>query len=69
MTALSLSLISYSCSYVPIFSSVFVAAVTYIDSSAVQALKDLHQEYKLRDIQVEFPPMQFQMLQEVFEHL
>lgn len=29
------------------------AAVTYIDSSAVQALKDLYQEYKLRDIQVE----------------
>ncbi|XP_010253336.1 PREDICTED: sulfate transporter 4.1, chloroplastic-like isoform X2 [Nelumbo nucifera] len=27
-------------------------AVTYIDSSAVQALKDLHQEYKLRDIQI-----------------
>lgn len=30
------------------------AAVTYIDSSAVQALKDLYQEYKLRDIQVEW---------------
>lgn len=30
-----------------------IAAVTYIDSSAVQALKDLYQEYKLRDIQVE----------------
>lgn len=28
------------------------AAVTYIDSSAVQALKDLHQEYKTRHIQV-----------------
>jgi hypothetical protein len=28
--------------------------VTYIDSSAVQALKDLYQEYKLRDIQVEW---------------
>ncbi|MCI08847.1 sulfate/bicarbonate/oxalate exchanger and transporter sat-1 [Trifolium medium] len=28
------------------------AAVTYIDSSAVQALKDLYQEYKLRDIQI-----------------
>jgi sulfate transporter 4 len=28
------------------------AAVTYIDSSAVQALKDLNQEYKARDIQV-----------------
>ncbi|KAF2295977.1 hypothetical protein GH714_035482 [Hevea brasiliensis] len=26
--------------------------VTYIDSSAVQALKDLHQEYKSRDIQI-----------------
>jgi len=32
---------------------VITAAVTYIDSSAVQALKDLYQEYKLRDIQVE----------------
>lgn len=30
----------------------FIAAVTYIDSSAVQALKDLHHEYKSRDIQV-----------------
>ncbi|KAJ7975872.1 Sulfate transporter [Quillaja saponaria] len=29
-----------------------MASVTYIDSSAVQALKDLHQEYKLRDIQI-----------------
>ncbi|XP_010253337.1 PREDICTED: probable sulfate transporter 4.2 [Nelumbo nucifera] len=29
-----------------------LVAVTYIDSSAVQALKDLHQEYKLRDIQI-----------------
>ncbi|KAJ7971323.1 Sulfate transporter [Quillaja saponaria] len=29
-----------------------MAPVTYIDSSAVQALKDLHQEYKLRDIQI-----------------
>jgi hypothetical protein len=28
------------------------AAVTYIDSSAVQALKDLHQEYRARHIQV-----------------
>lgn len=28
------------------------AAVTYVDSSAVQALKDLHQEYKARHIQV-----------------
>ncbi|XVF23792.1 hypothetical protein REPUB_Repub13aG0069700 [Reevesia pubescens] len=30
-----------------------MAPVTYIDSSAVQALKDLHHEYKSRDIQVE----------------
>lgn len=37
-----------------------IAAVTYIDSSAVQALKDLYQEYKLRDIQVEF--LDFQRL-------
>ncbi|KAK6790302.1 hypothetical protein RDI58_014102 [Solanum bulbocastanum] len=29
-----------------------MAPVTYIDSSAVQALKELHQEYKLRDIQL-----------------
>ncbi|KAF7811367.1 putative sulfate transporter 4.2 [Senna tora] len=29
-----------------------LAPVTYIDSSAVQALKDLHQEYKLRGIQI-----------------
>ncbi|KAF3433777.1 hypothetical protein FNV43_RR24880 [Rhamnella rubrinervis] len=29
-----------------------MAPVTYIDSSAVQALKDLHQEYKMRDIQI-----------------
>ncbi|KAK9126897.1 hypothetical protein Scep_015743 [Stephania cephalantha] len=29
-----------------------MAPVTYVDSSAVQALKDLHQEYKLRDIQI-----------------
>lgn len=29
------------------------AAVTYIDSSAVQALKDLHQEYEARHIQVD----------------
>lgn len=38
------------------FSNVFstLAAVTYIDSSAVQALKELYQEYKLRDIQVVF---------------
>ncbi|KAB1217978.1 Sulfate transporter 4.1, chloroplastic [Morella rubra] len=29
-----------------------MSPITYIDSSAVQALKDLHQEYKLRDIQI-----------------
>ncbi|KAH9767876.1 Sulfate transporter 4.1 [Citrus sinensis] len=29
-----------------------MAPVTYIDSSAVQALKDLYQEYKSRDIQI-----------------
>ncbi|XP_044461975.1 sulfate transporter 4.1, chloroplastic-like isoform X4 [Mangifera indica] len=29
-----------------------MAPVTYIDSGAVQALKDLHQEYKARDIQM-----------------
>ncbi|KAI9156758.1 hypothetical protein LWI28_011728 [Acer negundo] len=29
-----------------------MSPVTYIDSSAVQALKDLHQEYKSRDIQM-----------------
>ncbi|XP_058736642.1 sulfate transporter 4.1, chloroplastic-like [Vicia villosa] len=29
-----------------------MAPVTYVDSSAVQALKDLYQEYKLRDIQI-----------------
>ncbi|KAL2329633.1 hypothetical protein Fmac_017214 [Flemingia macrophylla] len=29
-----------------------MAPVTYIDSSAVQALKELYQEYKLRDIQI-----------------
>jgi len=31
----------------------YFVAITYIDSSAVQALKDLHQEYKSRDIEVE----------------
>ncbi|KAG6763634.1 hypothetical protein POTOM_031064 [Populus tomentosa] len=36
--------------YIPNVSN-FVA-ITYIDSSAVQALKDLHQEYKSRDIQI-----------------
>ncbi|GKV28520.1 hypothetical protein SLEP1_g37561 [Rubroshorea leprosula] len=29
-----------------------MAPVTYIDSSAVQALKDLYQEYKSREIQI-----------------
>ncbi|CAI0411457.1 unnamed protein product [Linum tenue] len=29
-----------------------MSPVTYIDSSAVQALKDLHQEYRSRDIQI-----------------
>jgi len=29
-----------------------MSPVTYIDSSAVQALKDLHQEYKARHIQI-----------------
>ncbi|KAJ0103566.1 hypothetical protein Patl1_06253 [Pistacia atlantica] len=32
-----------------------MAPVTYIDSSAAQALKELHQEYKARDIQVGYP--------------
>ncbi|KAH8497161.1 hypothetical protein H0E87_019744 [Populus deltoides] len=30
----------------------YFVAITYIDSSAVQALKDLHQEYKSRDIEI-----------------
>ncbi|XP_050250331.1 sulfate transporter 4.1, chloroplastic-like isoform X1 [Quercus robur] len=34
------------------FVIIELAPVTYIDSSAVQALKDLYQEYKLRDIQI-----------------
>ncbi|KAA8534262.1 hypothetical protein F0562_031779 [Nyssa sinensis] len=34
------------------FVIIEMAPVTYIDSSAVQALKELHQEYKSRDIQV-----------------
>ncbi|KAM7494958.1 hypothetical protein LguiB_029567 [Lonicera macranthoides] len=34
------------------FVVIEMAPVTYIDSSAVQALKDLHQEYRSRDIQV-----------------
>ncbi|XP_062155383.1 probable sulfate transporter 4.2 isoform X2 [Alnus glutinosa] len=34
------------------FVIIEMAPVTYIDSSAVQALKELHQEYKLRDIQI-----------------
>ncbi|XP_038972844.1 probable sulfate transporter 4.2 [Phoenix dactylifera] len=31
---------------------VWIAAVPYIDCSAVQALKDLHQEYKSQEIQI-----------------
>ncbi|KAM1406522.1 hypothetical protein ACFXTH_001186 [Malus domestica] len=31
---------------------IFIQTVTYMVSSAVQALKDLHQEYKLRNIQI-----------------
>ncbi|CAI9092483.1 OLC1v1027735C5 [Oldenlandia corymbosa var. corymbosa] len=34
------------------FVIIELAPVTYIDSSAVQALKDLHQEYKSRGIQI-----------------
>lgn len=34
------------------FVIIEMAPVTYIDSSAVQALKDLHHEYKSRDIQI-----------------
>ncbi|KAG7033023.1 Sulfate transporter 4.1, chloroplastic, partial [Cucurbita argyrosperma subsp. argyrosperma] len=34
------------------FVVIEMAPVTYIDSSAVQTLKDLYQEYKLRDIQI-----------------
>ncbi|KAL6977305.1 Sulfate transporter 4.1, chloroplastic [Sarracenia purpurea var. burkii] len=34
------------------FVIIEMAPVTYIDSSAVQALKELHQEYKSRDIQM-----------------
>lgn len=40
-------------------SLVNVPAVPYIDSSAVQALKDLHQEYKSREIQVFFTLLLF----------
>ncbi|XP_072958799.1 probable sulfate transporter 4.2 isoform X2 [Typha angustifolia] len=36
------------------FVIIEMAAVPYIDSSAVQALKDLHQEYKSREIQMGF---------------
>nr|CAD1828743.1 unnamed protein product [Ananas comosus var. bracteatus] len=36
------------------FVIIEMAAVPYIDSSAVQALKDLHQEYKSREIQMAF---------------
>ncbi|RWR76843.1 STAS domain-containing protein [Cinnamomum micranthum f. kanehirae] len=34
------------------FVIIEMSPVTYIDSSAIQALKDLHQEYKSRDIQI-----------------
>ncbi|XP_038690887.1 sulfate transporter 4.1, chloroplastic-like isoform X1 [Tripterygium wilfordii] len=34
------------------FVIIEMAPVTYIDSSAIQALKDLHEEYKSRDIQI-----------------
>ncbi|CAK9187484.1 unnamed protein product [Ilex paraguariensis] len=34
------------------FVIIEMAPVTYIDSSAVQAVKELHQEYKSRDIQI-----------------
>ncbi|CAA0809402.1 Sulfate transporter 4.1- chloroplastic [Striga hermonthica] len=34
------------------FVIIEMAPITYIDSSAVQALKDLHQEYKSRNIQI-----------------
>ncbi|OVA03550.1 STAS domain [Macleaya cordata] len=34
------------------FVIIEMAPVTYIDSSAIQALRDLHQEYKSRDIQI-----------------
>lgn len=34
------------------FVIIEMAPVTYVDSSAVQALKDLYQEYKSRDIQI-----------------
>ncbi|XP_042489318.1 sulfate transporter 4.1, chloroplastic-like isoform X1 [Macadamia integrifolia] len=34
------------------FVIIEMSPVTYIDSSAAQALKDLHQEYKSRDIQI-----------------
>ncbi|XP_061997766.1 probable sulfate transporter 4.2 isoform X1 [Rosa rugosa] len=34
------------------FVIIEMAPVTYIDSSGVQALRELHQEYKLRDIQI-----------------
>ncbi|XP_038690888.1 sulfate transporter 4.1, chloroplastic-like isoform X2 [Tripterygium wilfordii] len=34
------------------FVIIEMAPVTYIDSSAIQALKDLHEEYKSRDIQL-----------------
>ena len=47
----------------------FVAAVTYVDSSAVQALKDLYHEYKARDIQVESPPSRCSMKFKYFSYL
>ncbi|XP_020086595.1 sulfate transporter 4.1, chloroplastic-like isoform X1 [Ananas comosus] len=43
------------------FVIIEMAAVPYIDSSAVQALKDLHQEYKSREIQVELYLFCFQI--------
>lgn len=44
----------------------FNAAVTYIDSSAVQALKDLYQEYKSRGIQVEYRTLWLHVVQEPY---
>lgn len=52
-------------SYISMFLN-FNAAVTYIDSSAVQALKDLHQEYKSRDIQVEYYSLLPHVVQEPY---
>ncbi|KDO67779.1 hypothetical protein CISIN_1g0059941mg, partial [Citrus sinensis] len=39
-----------------------MAPVTYIDSSAVQALKDLYQEYKSRDIQIAISNLNHEVL-------